>query len=222
MFRTISAFAAIAVSSLGAAQTISVYDAVYRLEADARSGSSFDSQSAFNNNVGPIQNFFHQIDAFASEQSSSVHSWASVGWNCTPTDLSVELVACWDSLDNGAGNSGHMLSRLFLGLDLDTPNIITIGAVFDQPNSWAEIDVWNGSNWVLLVNRNQIQNYAGVWIPGSYRFRGQRLYDPVGNSTGCLPWAFNLHAEAVPEPASVLTLGAGLAVLIRRRRARTA
>lgn len=215
-------FAAFTVPALGLTQTISIFDAAYNIEAEADSGNSHDSQSRFNNSLGPQQNFFDQVDAFASEASSSVHSFASVGWNCTPTDLDVELIACWDSLDNGAGNSAHMLSQLWLGINVDVPNIVSTAAVFDQPNSWAEIDLWNGFNWVLLVNRNQIQSYSGLWNPGDYRLRAERHYDPVGNSTGCEPWAFHLHAQAVPEPASLLSLSAGVALLLRRRKAKIA
>lgn len=216
--RHFSILLAIAAPTLGAAQTLSIWDAAYRLEADAHSGQSNDSQLSFNNNVGPQQSFFDRVDAFASDLPSSAHSWATVGWNCTPTTLDVELTACWDSVDFGAGNSAHMLSQLYLGINLDTTNFISIASAFDLPNSWAEIDFWNGNSWILLVNRNHIQSYSNFWGPGDYRLRAERHYDPVGNSTGCVPWSFHMDAQAVPEPATIIVLGAGLAVLVRRRR----
>jgi len=218
MLRQLSVFVAFAIPALGFTQTLSIWDAAYNLEAHAFSGGSQDLQSWTNNSTGALQNFFHQIDAFASQGSSSVHAFASVGWNCTPTTLDVELVACWDSLDNGAGNSAHLLSQLWLGINVDVPNIVTTSAVFDLPNSWAEIDFWNGSNWVLLVNRTQIQSYSALWGPGDYRLRAERHYDPVGNSTGCAPWDFHMTAQAVPEPATMLALVTGGALLARRRR----
>lgn len=211
-------FLAALLPALGAAQTLSVYDAAYRLEADARSGPASDSQLAFNNGLGPVQSFYDRIDAYANNLPSYAHSWASVDWLCTPTSLDLELVACWDSLDLGAGNSGHMMSQLFLGLDLDFPNFVTIAAVFDQPNSFVEVDRWNGFAWTLFIHRSQIGSFAGVWNPAFYRLRAQRLYNPVGDSTGCQPFEFHLAAEAVPEPASLLALGAGAALALRRRR----
>lgn len=215
-FRQFSVFLGMAIPALGLTQTISVYDSFYRLEADAHSGVSFDSQTAFGP-LGAQQNFYNRVDAYASQGSSSVHSWASASWNCTATDLDVELVACWDSFDFGDGNSAHMLSRALIVLELDTLNIVSTAAAYDLPNSWAEIDIWNGSSWVLLVNRFQIINYVGVWNPGFYRLWAERHYDPVGNSTGCEPWEFNLNAQAVPEPASMLALSAGVALVLRRR-----
>ena len=214
--RHTSVLFALAIPSLGLAQ-ISVFDAAYRIEADARSGVSFDTHAAFSNSV-PLQNFSDQVNSFASQPPSTVHSWASVFWNCTPTDLDVELVACWDSFDFGAGNSGHMLSRLFLGISLAAVNIVSTTAAFDPPNSTMAIDIWSVNTWVQLVGPAQIVNYTGVWQPGDYRIRGQRLYNPVGDSTGCAPFAFHLHAEPVPEPGSIVALSAGLAVLVRRRR----
>lgn len=216
--RQLSVCLAMAVPILGAAQTISVFDSFYRIEAGATSGASNDFQTSFSN-LGAQQSYFNQVDAFASEATSSVHSWASVQWATTPTDLDLELIACWDSIDNGAGNSGHMLSRAIITLELDQPNIISIAAVFDQPNSWAEIDMWTGSSWVPLVDRNQISSYSGLWNTGFYRLWAERVYDPIGNSTGCAPWDFNLHAQAVPEPATLLALSAGAALLVRRRKA---
>lgn len=221
MLRQLSIVFAISIPALGLAQ-ISVYDADYRLEADANSGTSHDSHVAPVNGLGPVQTFFHQIDSFASQPPSTVHSWSSVAWNCTPTDLDVELVACWDSFDFGAGNSGHMLSRLTLGLTLSAVNTVSTVGVFDPPNSTAAIDMWNGSSWVLLVSASQIVSYSGVWNPGFYRLRTQRLYNPVGNSTGCAPYSLHLHADPVPEPASILALSAGVAVVLRRRKARVA
>jgi hypothetical protein len=209
---------AVAVPALGGAQTLSIFDAAYRVEADAQSGASFGTQTWFNNSVGPQQSFFDRADAFANEGTSSVHSFASVEWNCTPTDLDIGLVACWESFDNGAGNSGHMLSRLFLGINVDQPNFVTIAAAYDLPNSWAEVDIWNGSNWVLMLNRTQVPNYAGIWAMGDYRIRAERHYDPVGSSTGCEPWNFHMHAQAVPEPATVFALAGGLVVLLRQRK----
>jgi hypothetical protein len=218
ILRPLSVFLAITLPALGLTQTISVYDAFYRVEAGAQSGASSDFQTSFAN-VGASQSYFNRVDAFASEQSSSVHSWASVDWACTPTDLDLELIACWDSFDNGAGNSGHMLSRAIIVLELDALNFVSTTAGFDPPNSWAEIDIWNGSVWVPFVNRTQITNYSGLWNQGFYRLWAERVYDPVGNSTGCLPWEFNLHAQAVPEPATILALSAGVAMLVRRRKA---
>ncbi|MBV6459793.1 MAG: hypothetical protein HONBIEJF_02946 [Fimbriimonadaceae bacterium] len=218
MLRQYSIVVALAVSAAASAQTMTVWDAAYNLEAYAFSGASQDLQSWTNNSTGAQQNFFHQIDAFASQGSSTVHSFASVGWNCTPTTLDVQLVACWDSVDNGAGNSAHLLSQLWLGINLDIPNIVTTSALFDLPNSWAEIDFWNGINWVLLVDRNQIHSYSALWGPGDYRLRAERHYDPMGSSTGCAPWDFHMTAQAIPEPATMLALGAGLAAVVRRRR----
>lgn len=219
MIRQFSVVVALAIPALGFTQTLSIWDAAYNLEAEAHSGNSHDLQSFSTNSTGPVQNWFHQIDAFANEASSSVHSFASVGWNCTPTTLDVELVACWNSLDNGAGNSAHLLSQLWLGINVaGLPNSVTISAVFDFPNSWAEVDFWNGSNWVLLVNSTQIQSYSGLWNPGDYRLRAERHYDPSGNSTGCAPWDFQMTAQAVPEPATIVALCSGAALLLRRRR----
>ncbi|MFN8218633.1 MAG: PEP-CTERM sorting domain-containing protein [Fimbriimonadales bacterium] len=218
LLRQLSTLAAFTIPAMGLAQ-ISVFDAAYRLEADARSGTSFDTHSSFSNSVGPAQTFFDQVDSFANDGASSVHSWANVSWNCTPTDLDAELVACWDSFDFGAGNSGHMLSRLFLGITLSAVNFVSTSATFDQPNSTAAIDMWNGSTWVQIVSPTQIQSYSALWNPGDYRLRAQRLYNPTGNSTGCPPFAFHLHAAPVPEPTSILAMGAGMAVLLRRRKA---
>lgn len=220
ILRPFSVLLVLAVPVLGHTQTLTIFDAAYRLEADAHSGNSHDSDVSFSNSTGPVQNFFDRVDASASQLPSTVHSWASVGWNCTPTDLDVELIACWDSQDFGAGNSAHMLSRLFLGINVDTLNFVTTAAAFDLPNSWAEIDVRVGNSWVLLVDRFQIANYAGFWAPGDYRLRAERHYDPIGNSTGCLPWQFHLHAQAVPEPATIIALSAVFALLRRRRKAR--
>jgi hypothetical protein len=221
ILRQFSVFLAIAIPTLGLTQ-ISIFDAAYRLEADAHSGTSNDSHVSFSNSVGPAQNFFDQIDSFANQPPSSVHSFANVSWNCTPTDLDVGLVACWDSFDFGAGNSGHMLSQLFLGITLSAVNTVSTVGAFDPSNSSAAIDIWNGSSWVLLVNSSQIVSYSGVWNPGDYRLRAQRLYNPIGNSTGCVPLSFHLHAELVPEPASILALSTGVALLVRRRKAQFA
>ena len=219
--RQLSVLLALVIPTLALAQTISVYDAFYRIEAGASSGASNDFQTQFGN-VGAPQSYFNRVDAFASEANSTVHSWASVDWNCTPTDLDLELIACWDSFDNGAGNSGHMLSRAIIVIEVDQPNFVSTSAVFDQPESWAEIDAWNGFTWIPLVGRNQISNYSGLWNTGYYRLWAERVYDRTGNSTGCEPWDFNLHAQAVPEPASILALSAGAALLLRRRKARIA
>lgn len=202
--------------ALGIAQ-MSVFDAAYRLEANARSGASFDSQTAFSNSTGPVQSFFRQVDAFANQQPSTVHSWANVSWNCTPFTLDAELIACWDSLDFGAGNSGHMLSRLFLGINLSALNFVTMNAVFDPLNSSIAWDRWNGSAWVQIVSSTQVQGYAAWWNPGDYRMRAQRLYDPVGNSTVCEPFAFHMQATPVPEPGCMLAVGVGVVALLRRR-----
>lgn len=201
---------------VGLAQ-LSIFDATYRIEALARSGSAVDSQTSFSNGTGPVQSFFDRVDANAATLPSTVHSWASVMWNCTPTDLDAELIACWDSVDFGAGNSARMLSRLNLGIDLSTTSVVSTIAGFDAPNSFLEIDAWNGSTWVLLVNRVQIQSYSAIWGPGQYRLRGQRLYNPVGSSTGCAPFNFHLTAVPVPEPAGSAALALGGLVLLRRR-----
>ncbi|MBX7131111.1 MAG: PEP-CTERM sorting domain-containing protein [Fimbriimonadaceae bacterium] len=218
MFRNALIFLGVVVPVAGFSQ-ISVFDASYRLEAVARSGTANNSQTIPVNNMGPVPTYFNQANANASQFTSMVHSWSSVSWNCTPTDLDAELIACWDSMDLGAGNSGHMLSRLSLSLNLATLSFVTTAAVFDAPNSWIEIDQWNGSSWVLLVNSSQVVNYSALWNPGNYRFRSERLYNPVGNSTGCVPYSFHLHAEPVPEPATIFVLSAGGALLLRRRRA---
>src|SRR5688572_7671430 len=176
--RLFSVFLGMAISTLGLTQTISVWDSFYRIEAEARSGASWSGLQTSFSNLGAQQSYFNRVDAFANEATSTVHSWASVDWLCTPTTLDLELIACWDSLDNGAGNSAHMLSRAIIVLDVDTINIVSIAAMFDQPNSWAEVDIWNGFSWVPLVNRNQISNYVGVWNPGQYRLWAERIYDP--------------------------------------------
>jgi hypothetical protein len=219
MFRQFSIFAAIVCPSLGFTQ-IFVYDGAYNLEADARSGSFFDTHSSSSPGVGRVQTYFDRVDSMASDPPSMAHSWASVFWNCTPTDLDAELVACWDSLDFGAGTSGHMLSQLWLGITLTAINVVSTVAVFDPPNSFAEIDRWDGTTWIPYVSSTQIVNYVGVWQPGDYRLHAERLYDPVGNSTDCPPFAFHLHAEPVPEPAGILPLAMGAGLLLFRRRAR--
>ncbi|MBL8048038.1 MAG: PEP-CTERM sorting domain-containing protein [Chthonomonas sp.] len=217
-FHKIIVAAACAAPAMGLAQ-ISIYDASYRLEADARSGASFDTHTAFLNNMGPVQGFGQQIDSFANQASSNVHTFASAAWNCSPTTLSLSLVACWVSVDNGAGNSGHMMSRATLGIDVPSVHAVTTMAQFDPPNSFTEIDMLVGTTWVLHVSRTQIQNYSGFWMPGSYRLRSQRLYDRTGNSTGCVPYSFGLTATPVPEPGGLLALGLGGLALLRRKRA---
>lgn len=218
IIRPFSILLVLAIPAAGLAQ-LSVFDAAYRIEADAQSGASQDSHTSFMNSVGPQQNFFDRVDSFASESTSWVHSYASVGWNCTPTDLDAELVACWDSVDDGAGNRGHMFSQLYLGFSLGALSFVTTAAGFDPPNSTMAIDIWNGFSWVQHVSSIQIVNYAGWWNPGDYRLRTQRLYDPVGDSTGCASYNFRLHAEPVPEPGSILALSLGGLFLVRRRKA---
>lgn len=217
MIRQVSVFVVFAVPALGFSQ-LSVFDAEYRLEATARSGISTDNQVAFANNMGPVASFSHRIDAFASQQSSTVHSWSSVAWNVSPTDFSLDLEACWDSFDLGAGNSGHMLSRATLGISLATTSFVSISAVFDFPSSFAAIDRWVSNAWVPFVTSAQILNYGALWNPGDYRLRAQRLYNPIGNSTFCVPFHVQGHAEPVPEPASLIALGVGVGVLMRRRK----
>lgn len=205
------------VPALALAQ-MSIFDAAYHLEAYAYSGPVNDIQSANVISTGAVQSHFHQIDAFAPNPPSMAHAWSNVSWNCTPTDLDAGLVACWDSQDFGAGNHAHMLSQLWLGITLSAVNVVSTSVVFDPPNSTLAIDMWNGSGWVQLVSPAQIVNYSGVWNPGDYRLRGQRLYNPTGNSTGCVPLGFHMHAEPiVPEPSIVAVLGAGLLMLGRKR-----
>jgi hypothetical protein len=211
------------IPSLGLSQ-ISVYDAAVRLEADARSGASFSPKVFTDNAVGPQQTYFRQIDAFASSTltvpTSTVHSWSNVSWNCSMWDLDVGLEACWESFDFGAPNSGHMLSRLTLNIRLTTMNTISTVGAFDPSNSTAAIEMLVGSTWLPLVSSTQIATYTGTWQPGDYRLKAQRLYNPVGNSTGCVPLNFHLHAQPVPEPSTTLALITGVTVLVRRRKSR--
>jgi len=215
--RQFSVILGLIVPVLGLSQTISIFDSFYRIEAGATSGASTDYNDSFSN-LAATQSYFNQVDANAAQGSSSVHSWASVFWNCTSTDLDLDLVACWDSFDFGDGNSGHMLSRAILVIELDSLNAVSTTAQFDQPNSWAEIDIWNGSTWIPFINRTQISSYSGVWGAGYYRLWAERVYDPIGNSTVCPPWQFNLHAQSVPEPSSILVVAAGAGLLFLRRR----
>lgn len=85
-----------------------------------------------------------------------------------------------------------------------------------------EIEKWTGTSWIPWVTSSQIVNYTGIWNPGDYRLRTQRLYNPVGNSTDCAPYDFRLHAEPVPEPSTTLALITGATLLIRRRKVRQA
>lgn len=217
MIRQILITSLVATPVLGIAQ-ISVFNANYRLEADARSGPAFDSQIGFSNGTGPVQVFSRQIDAFANQLPSTVHSYASTTWNCAPFSLTAGVVACWNSVDMGAGNSAHLFGRLSLSLRLTAVNSVSISAAFDPSNSSMEIDAWTGTGWTLLVNSTQIANYSSIWNPGDYRLRAQRQYNPVGSSTGCVPLSFGMQLAPVPEPSGMLALIAGVGFLGRRRK----
>lgn len=219
MIRQLLTTSLVAAPILGLAQ-ISVFDANYRLEADARSGAAFDSQVGFLNNMGAVQNYGRQIDAFANQLPSTVHSWASTFWNVAPFSMTAGVTACWNSTDQGAGNSAHLYGRLNLGLRLTAVNIVNAAAAFDPSNSSLEIDIWNGTGWSLLVNSTQITNYQAVWNPGDYRLRALRHYDPTGNSTGCVPLNFGMTlSPLVPEPSGMLAMMAGIGLMFRRKRA---
>lgn len=218
MFRKLAIVCTVVFPCLAIAQ-MSIVDASYRLEAVANSGTSHGSQTIPVSSTGALQSNFHQANAYANQPPSSVHSFSNVSWNCTPTDLDAGLVACWDSVDFGAGNSGHMLSRLYLTINLNTVSAVSTLATFDPSNSIMEIDSWNGFTWVPLVSSTQITSYSSIWNPGNYRLHGERLYNPVGNSTGCVPLSFHMHAEPVPEPSTISALLAGaVAMGVRRRR----
>lgn len=202
---------------------VSQPDTTYGFGAQSTAGNAVADNFTVTGNGWTVSD----IDFYAYQTGAGAFSFTDVTWSIVSGDINAGTVLA--SGTTAVTNGGLVGYRVQGGSLLNLLN--KDRAIFDVKADIADVALGAGTYW-LTWSLTGSDAFSGPWVPPTQDFRAgdaqqaiaggsfAGLVDDGSGDTVDLPFVLNGTVTAVPEPATVLSLAAGLALLAARRRRR--